>query len=287
MPITISDFKAIEHKVITLMGMSGVGKTYLSMLLGRQGWLHYSCDYEIGTRYLGDEIEKTLGEKNNIILEDLSQLSKYVGQLGDPAKGGLSLEEFKRRQQKYYEAECRALSELQMIVKQAHQDGFTHVVNDSTGSLCEIDDDILLDSIDENSLIVYIKANAEEEKEVLRRAQEYPKPLFFSPERFDYWLEEYLSEKNISAVEEIEPDVFSRWVFPRLFENRLPKYQRIADKYGVTIPSEAFKSVKTPDDFLNVIVQHLPEEYGSDCHSERSEESHKNGGDPSSRRSSG
>lgn len=259
MPITISEFNDISHKVITLMGMSGVGKTHLSGMLAGEGWFHYSCDCEIGTRYLGDEVAQTLGVENTITAEDISLLSDYVGSVGDPSKGGIPLEEFKRRQNRYFEAECRSLAELPQIVKRAHSDGYTQVVNDSTGSMCEIDDKILLDTIDENSLIVYIKANAEEEKAVLKRAQEYPKPLFYSPERFDYWLSEYLAEHSASDAAEIDPDTFSRWVFPRLFENRLPKYQRIADKYGVTIPSDALRNVKTQDEFLDVIVAHLKE----------------------------
>lgn len=258
MPITKSDFKKIENKVITLMGMSGVGKTYISCLLSQEGWFHYSCDCEIGTRYLGKEIEKTLGEDNKVTAEDLSQLSRYVGQLG---KGALSLEEFKRRQQKYYEAECESLKRLDDVVGQAHQKGFQQFVNDSTGSLCEINDDVLLDAIDENSLIVYIKASAAEEKEVLKRAEEYPKPLFFSPERFDFWLEEYLAEKKLNQAEEIDPDHFARWVFPRLFENRLPKYQFIADKYGVTIPSTRLQNVKNAKEFLDIVVEYLPDAY--------------------------
>lgn len=257
MPITLSEFDRIEKKVITLMGMSGVGKTYLSMMLDTQGWFHYSCDLEIGVHYLHDEIEKTLGEKNTITADNLSQLSRYVSQLGNPDQGGLSLEEFKRRQNKYYEAECQSLLKLKAVVKDAHRQGYSQVINDSTGSLCEIDDDTLLDSVDENSLIVYIKASKEEEKNVLRRAQEYPKPMFFSPERFDSWLENYMADKNIEAIDQIDSDDFGRWVFPLLFENRLPKYQHIADKYGVTIPSDAFKNVKGADDFLNVIRAHL------------------------------
>lgn len=243
------------------MGMSGVGKTYLSSVLSQQGWFHYSCDFEIGARYLEKEIEETLGERNRVLANDLSQLSNYVARLGDPAKGGLSLDEFKRRQNQYFEAECRSLRELPKVVKEAHEEGYVSVVNDSTGSLCEIDDKILLDMVDENSLIVYIKASAEEEKEVLKRAEEYPKPLFFSPERFDYWLEEYLSEKGLSGSDKMEPDDFSRWVFPRLFENRLPKYKYIADKYGVTIPSAEFQNVRTEKEFLDIIMTHLPESY--------------------------
>lgn len=258
MPITKSDFNKIDKKVITLMGMSGVGKTYLSSLLAKENWFHYSCDLEIGTTYLGGEISKTLGEENAVIAEDLSQLSRYVGQLG---QGKLSLEEFKRRQNKYFDAECESLRRLQEVVNQAHQDGFEQVINDSTGSLCEINDKVLLGAVDENSLIVYIKATAAEEKEVLKRAQDYPKPMFFSPERFDYWVEEYLTIKGIDNVSEMDADDFGRWVFPRLFENRLPKYQYIADKYGVTIPSEALQNVKTSEEFLTIIESYLPDEY--------------------------
>lgn len=258
MPITVSDFNAIDNKVITLMGMSGVGKTYLSCLMARQGWFHYSCDLEIGTTYMGKELERTLGRKNTVIAEDLSMLSEYVGQLG---KGKLSYDEFKRRQKLYYDAECQSLLQLKRVVKEAQAQGFQNVINDSTGSLCEIDDDTLLDSVDENSLIVYIKASAEEEKEVMRRAIAYPKPMFFSPEKFEGWVAQYLKENNLADTNEMDGDDFARWVFPKLFENRLPKYQAIADKYGVAIPSDAFKAVKTADDFLSVITAHLPTEY--------------------------
>lgn len=261
MPITKSDFNKIEHKVITLMGMSGVGKTYLSMLMEGQGWLHYSCDLEIGIKYLAEDIEKTLGEPNHVKADDLSQLSRYVGRLGNPETGGLPYDEFKRRQQQYLEAECNSLRQLKHIIEEAEVKGISHVINDSTGSLCEIDDEVLLDYIDENSLIVYLKANAEQEQEVLKRAQLYPKPMFFSPERFDFWVTEFMGEKELESSEKIEKDEFSRWVFPRLFENRLPKYQAIADKYGVTIPAEEFLDVTSADEFLNVIVRYLPDEY--------------------------
>ena len=257
MPITVPEFNQIDRKVITLMGMSGVGKTYLSTMLAEQGWYHYSCDYEIGTKFLGEEIERTLGEENRVSAQDLSQLSTYVGRLGSQDKGGLTLEEFKRRQNQYFRAECEALARLPERVRFAHEEGFKNVVNDSTGSMCEIDDRILLDMVDENSLIVYIKASAEEEKAVLERAIAYPKPLFYSPERFDYWLQEYFQECKILNAEEIVPDDFSRWAFPRLFENRLPKYQFIADKYGVTIPSKAFRGVQSEADFLDVIIAGL------------------------------
>ena len=42
MKLSVDDFRAWENKCVTLLGMSGVGKTYLSTLLCRYDWFHYS-----------------------------------------------------------------------------------------------------------------------------------------------------------------------------------------------------------------------------------------------------
>ena len=96
---------------------------------------------------------------------------------------------------------------------------------------------------------------------MLRRAQDYPKPMFFSPERFDFWLQDFMASHGFSTTAEMDADGFARWVFPRLFENRLPKYQAIVDRYGTTISSEKFQCVQSADDFLQVIIEHLPDVY--------------------------
>ena len=84
------------EKAITLVGMSGVGKTHWSWALEKQGWHHYNVDYLIGTKYLKDELKDKVGAA--VKLNDLTPLSKYIGQVGNPAKGALPLEEFRRRQ---------------------------------------------------------------------------------------------------------------------------------------------------------------------------------------------
>ena len=243
-------FLADPNKAITLMGMSGAGKTHASCMLARHGWRHYSCDYMIGTKFLNIP---------GVSREDLRPLSAFVGQVGNPAKGGLGLEEFKRRQNLYYDAECRSLEDASREIVLLKGGGAGHFINDSTGSLCEIDDQVLLDRIGSLTLFVYIRASREEEMEILERSRQYPKPLFFPRDRFDEWLEDFMRQKGIAAVEAIEPDEFSRWVFPRLFESRLPKYQALADRYGVTVPSEEFKKIDSGDAFLNCIAKALEE----------------------------
>ena len=52
MHFTPESFRAWPTKRITLLGMSGVGKTHISTMLRSHEWFHFSGDYRIGTRYL-------------------------------------------------------------------------------------------------------------------------------------------------------------------------------------------------------------------------------------------
>ena len=139
----------------------------------------------------------------------------------------------------------------------AHQEGIQNFVNDSTGSLCEIDDDDLMGKIATQSLLVYLQTSDEDKAAVIQRAKDYPKPLFFPPGRFDEWLTAYMKEKEITLDRDIEPNDFSAWVFPYLYESRLPKYQHIADIYGITIPSRALADIASEDEFIQIIADHL------------------------------
>ena len=56
MKLSVEQFKNWENKCITLLGMSGVGKTHLANMLMKHNWFHYSGDYRIGTRYLDEPI---------------------------------------------------------------------------------------------------------------------------------------------------------------------------------------------------------------------------------------
>ena len=55
----------------------------------------------------------------------------------------------------------------------------------------------------------------------------------------------------------IEPDDFVRWIFSRLFYNRIPRYQAIADQYGYTISTTEIASVTCEADFLALIENTL------------------------------
>lgn len=248
MKLSRQEFLDQPNKAITLIGMSGVGKTYISGQLEKWGWARFSCDYAIGTKYLADALGGYMDSP-----EDMDALFKYIGMPGDPKKGGHVMAKYKRHQQGYYDAECQSIAEA--VVEAEERD--KNFVHDSTGSLCEIMDEDLIKRIGGATLFVYLKASAEEENVVLERARSVPKPLFFPPDKFDDWVKQYLDKEGLAMPEQMDPQEFSRWVFPKLFQSRLPKYQALADAYGVTIDSAEMHDLKDENDFIERIASKL------------------------------
>ena len=249
MKISKEEFLNTDKKAVTLIGMSGAGKSHISCQLEGWGWYNYSCDYIIGADYLKDELPNA----EDFSTEDISALSEYLGRLGSPDHGGFLLDKFKQRQKAYYDAEVSALFAMGEVLEKAQTD----FVHDSTGSLCEIVNEEVMEKIGQETLFVYLKTDEVEERKVLQRAYDYPKPLFFPPAFLEEKLEQFFTEFGISGVGEMHPDDFSRWVFPKLFESRKPKYQRLADLYGVTINAGEFANLQSAEEFVDIIARHL------------------------------
>lgn len=273
MKLSVEQYRAWQHKSITLLGMSGVGKTRLSNLLRREGWFHYSGDYRIGTRYLAEPILDNLKLElmripllrdllrsdsvhinSNITVDNLSTVSTFLGKLGNPEQGGLSLKEFKRRQLLHRDAEHEAMADVpDFIFKAKAIYGYEKFINDAGGSLCELDDPKLLATLAEHTLILYVSATEKDEKRLIERAENDPKPLYYREEFLDEQLAVYLSEKDLPYAAMIAPDDFVRWIFPRLFYARIPRYEAIAKEYGYTITTEELSTVTDEASFNRVV----------------------------------
>jgi hypothetical protein len=272
---SVEEFRAWENKCVTLLGMSGVGKTYLSALLRRHDWFHYSGDYRIGTRYLDEHILDLIKEqamqvpflkellrqnwisvRNNIQVDDLGPVLSFVGKLGNPERQGLPLREFNRRQALYREAEIAAMMDVPSFVQKAQQIyGYSNLVNDVGGSLCELDEPAVIDLLARHSLILYIRVPSEDEAKLIRRAQADPKPLYYRPEFLAAAVKDYLDLRRLDYVAEIDPDDFTRWVFPRLFHSRVPRYEAIAEPHGYTVSSTEVAQVRDERDFMQLLEQ--------------------------------
>lgn len=273
MKFTVDAFRQWKRKKVTLLGMSGVGKTHLSALLRRHQWYHYSGDYRIGTRYLDEAILDLIKEqamqvpflsdllrndwiyiRNNIKVSDLGPVLSFVGKLGNPERGGVPLEDFERRQALYREAEIAAMYDVPSFIDKAQKIyGYDHFVNDVGGSLCELEEPRVIDLLVRHTLILYIQVtDHDEEDKLIRRAQSDPKPLYYRPEFLREQLAVYLEENGLSYAAEMDPDAFTRWVFPRLFHSRVPRYETIAEQ-GYTVTSREVAQVRDEQDFLALL----------------------------------
>ena len=277
MKMTATQFSRWKAKSITLLGMSGVGKTHLSSRLRQAHWFHYSADYRIGTRYLNEPILDNIKQQamqvpflrellrsdaiyisNNITVDNLAAVLSFLGKLGDPAQAGLPLAEFKRRQQLYRDAEVAAMIDLPEFIAKSHDIyGYQHFINDSAGSLCELDDPQVLEVLAEHSLIIYLEATADNGRELLRRAEADPKPLYYRPAFLDRQLAQFMQERSLTEVSAIQPDDFVLWMFPRLFAARVPRYENIAREYGYTLRADSLTQVHSEADFIRCIEQVL------------------------------
>lgn len=282
MKLTLEEFRAWPRKKITLLGMSGVGKTWLSSLLRTHDWFHYSADYRIGKRYLDEPILDLIKQqamqtpflrellrrdwidiKNNIKIDDLGPVLTFVGKPGDPARGGIPFEEFARRQALYRAAEIAAAHDVPEFVKKA-QDiyGYAHFVNDAAGSLCELDDPAVIDLLVEHTLILYIRVTTPaEEMELIRRAQSDPKPLYFRPAFLAEHVPIFLQAHGLADICLADPDDFTRWIFPHLFRSRIPRYEAIARPHGYTVTSAEVAAVRHERDLLALLERAVARGY--------------------------
>ncbi len=274
MRMTPQEFIDWDAKRITLLGMSGVGKTTLANKLPKEQWFHYSGDYRIGTKYLNEPILDNIKRQamqvpflrdllrsdsiyicNNITVDNLAPISTFLGKVGDPGRGGLPLAEFKRRQALHREAEIAAMLDVPLFIDKARDIyDYRHFVNDAGGSVCELDDPRVLETLARYTLIVYIKTTPELEQTLIERARRSPKPLYYREAFLDEQLAAFMAERQYRSPEEIPPDEFVTWVFPRLLRSRLPRYQQIADRYGYIVDANDAARVRDEQDFLQLVA---------------------------------
>ena len=225
MPMLYSSAQAwrdAPSKRVLFFGMSGLGKTYISNILrGAGGWFHYSIDYRIGTRYMGEYIADNAKAEamkvpflrdlllsdsiyigSNITFDNLTPVSSYLGKPGSPAMGGLPMSEYRRRQEQFRLAEIHALLDTEYFIDRAERlYGYPHFICDTGGSICEWVDaedpnDPVLTELSKHTLMVWIKGDEAHTEELIRRFDRAPKPMSYQPQFLSRVWEDYLSKNK-------------------------------------------------------------------------------------------
>jgi len=276
-----ADYLASPTKRVLLFGMSGLGKTHLSNMLREvAGWFHYSVDYRIGTRYMGEYISDNFKREamkvpllrdllmtdsvyiaSNITFDNLAPLSTYLGKPGDPARGGVAFDEYLRRQEQHRVAEMASLLDTPRFVARA-QDlyGYANFVCDSGGSICEVTDpddpaDPILTALADSLLLVWIKGSDTHTAELIRRFDRAPKPMYYQPAFLAAMWADYRTLHAL-AEEAVDPDAFVRWTYAQALAHRQPRYAAMAN-WGVIVTAEEVAKVRDPAEFDALIARAL------------------------------
>ena len=270
-----------SFSAIVLIGMSGVGKTTNAEKYGEKTtrdearqkihknghFLCISADNEIFFR-LKDKGELSDADHSK---DPIDLLAGYVGKFGAEKNGGFARDKFLERQKLYSQAELDDLEALPVLLESAYRKQPPlpplpqPILYDTTGSFCEVlksKQNPLYQKIVSQAVIVYLECSDEEEKILLKRQLEQPKPMVYDRGCFDRWLEEY-KEQQSQMEEEIDPNSFLRFVFPKAIEYRRARYEGLANVTLTTaelerlIPPVASSAEKFPERFLALVESKL------------------------------
>lgn len=277
-----SHWRDAPEKKIMLFGMSGLGKTHVSSLLRATGdWFHYSVDYRIGTRYMGEHIADNFKREamkvplladllmsdsvhigSNITFDNLEPLSTYLGKPGNPAQGGLAMSEYLRRQAQHRAAETSAMRDTSHFIDRAKTlYGYDNFICDTSGSICEVVDpdnpnDPVLSALKDHLLMVWIKGSDAHTDELVRRFDAVPKPMCYQPAFLEQAWKDYLSETG-NAESNVDPDAFIRWAFARALAHRTPRYHAMAQNWGITVQAADLAGITSEQDLIEIIAKAL------------------------------
>ncbi|NRB05203.1 MAG: ATPase [Rhodobacteraceae bacterium] len=278
---TAEAWRNAPRKRVFVFAMSGLGKTHMSSLLRAAGsWFHYSIDYRIGTRYMGEYItdnakaeamkvpflrELFLSDsiyiRPNITFDNLSPVSTYLGKPGNPDAGGVPIDEYRRRQEQFRTAEIAALYDTADFIDRAQRlYDYPHFICDTGGSICEWVDpddpeDPLMQALSAVALPVWIKNDEAHIAELIERFDRAPKPMAYQPAFLDQCWSAYLAETGLSD-DEVNPDTFIRWTYAKALAHRAPRYEKMA-RWGVTVSADEVATLKGEEDFNTLIATAL------------------------------
>ena len=276
------DWIKSPNKRVSLLGMSGLGKTRLSnMLQSTFNWFHYSVDYRIGTRYLDEFIVDNFKQEamkndflrelllsdsiyisSNLNFNNLSPLSTYLGKPGKETLGGINFEKYKERQKQHREAEILSILDTNKFIEKSNDIyGYQNFVCDTSGSICEVvnpedPNDPLLSHLYEDTLIILIKGSRKHKEQLIKRFKKDPKPIYYNEDFLNKKWSNFKNEFKVSNSN-VDPDKFILYCFEELLDYRTPIYNSIAKNWGITIDADDISKVKNENDFINLVSHYL------------------------------
>ena len=253
MNINVNETPGFQFKRFALLGMSGLGKTFISRSLVKQdNWLHYSVDYEIGKILFKNKHRNLL---NGFEVGNLTNLSDFLGKPGSPSMGGIPFSEYLTRQKLHRDAEIKATLHASSLVENSPE--LSHLVCDTSGSICELvnpsdENDAILKSLSKNFLIICLEAPDSMYQVLINRFLAKPKPMYYE-ENFLHSLWQSFKNDTSNINDQINPDDFMIYGFKALIKRRTAIFDSISKNWGISLNFENLRVVKSAADLVKAI----------------------------------
>ena len=253
MKIPDKETPGFQFKRIALLGMSGLGKTFISRLLFKNdNWSHYSVDYEIGKLLFKNQHENLF---EGFSINNLTNLSSFLGKPGSSSKGGISFSEYVSRQRLHRDAEKKATLNACSLIEKSPD--LSKMVCDTSGSICELvnpsdKEDKLLTSLSRNFLIICLEAPDSIYQVLIDRFLAKPKPMYYE-ENFLHSLWQTFKTGSTDTEDKINPDDFMIFGFKALINRRKAIYDMIAKNWGIKLNFDILRNVKTEADLMEAV----------------------------------
>ncbi len=253
MKIIANETSGFQFKRFALLGMSGLGKTYISRkLMNKDRWSHYSVDYEIGKILFKNEHKHLL---DGFEIGNLTNLSNFLGKPGSQSMGGILFSEYLKRQQLHRDAEIKATLNASSLVE--HSPELSHVMCDTSGSICELvnpldENDKILTSLSKNFLIICLEAPDTMYQVLIDRFLAEPKPMYYE-ENFLQSIWQRFRDDTSPIGNEINPDDFMIYGFKALIKRRKAIFETISKNWGISLNFEHLRKVKCASDLIGAI----------------------------------
>ena len=234
-----------------IVGMSGIGKSWLArQMVVNGGWRLVSIDTEIQSRYLREEILSSYHEEvaacpmishlqalDAVTLdldrhqETLAPLTAWLGMPGDRRFGGISFDDYQRRQDAHFAAERYALEDLLNTT-----DDRPPLLVDTGGSFCEVVsiDEPLFKDLQQKFRIVSLRESDDLVRILIDRFGAHPKPIYYPRDLLANYWRLFLQSGNLEE-HEVMPNEFALFAYERLIALRREMYRAIADQSALCI----------------------------------------------------
>ncbi len=242
-----------QLKRFALLGMSGLGKTFISRRLAeKDNWSHYSVDYEIGNLLFKSQYRNLL---DGFEIDNLTNLSNFLGKPGSLSMGGIPFSEYLKRQKLHRDAEIKATLDACLLVERSPD--LSHMVCDTSGSICELvnpfdESDKILTSLSKNFVIICLEAPDSIYQVLIDRFLANPKPMYYEENFLRFLWDNYKNHAS-DVNDQINPDEFMVYGFKALIKRRKEIFDTISKNWGISLDFEKLRKIKSAVDLIDAI----------------------------------